>query len=237
MYITHPVPDSFTIQDSMASPALSPETRAEVQRIWESEKALRPGLFNGHVFSLDRIEAGVAHGFMAEYAWYVAQLQNPTLYDSLLIRSLAVSGLVVASGHLIFGLRKASLAVEGGLWELAPSGTMDGALREPDGSISWRKLFTEELREELGIDVSPAMARPFGLIENTDTHIWELGIAAELPISYQEILAAFAASPSPEHTEMAAVPLADAARFYNTRKDLMVGATGPLLSAYGVKLS
>jgi hypothetical protein len=237
MYITHPVPDSLTILDSVACPPLAAETKAEVQAVWESETRLRPGLFNGSVFSLDHIEGNVAHGFMAEFAWYVAQLQKPALYDSLRVRSLAMSGLVVADGHLIFGLRKAGLAVEGGLWELAPSGTMHGNMREPDGSISWRKLFAEELREELGIEVNPAMARPFALIENTGTRIWELGIAVELPISYQEIMAAFAANPTPEHTEMAAVPLADAARFYSTRKDHMVGVCGPLLSAYGVKLS
>jgi hypothetical protein len=237
MYITHSVPDSLTIEDTVACPALSPETRAEVQGIWENERVLRPGLFNGGVFSLDHIEGNVAHGFMAEYAWYVAQLQNPTLYDSLRVRSLAVSGLVVANGHLIFGLRKAELTVEGGLWELAPSGTMHGDLREPDGSISWRGLFAEELREELGIDVDPAMARPFALVENTVTHIWELGITVELPVSYQDILAAFAANPSPEHTEMAAVPLADAAKFLTLRKGHLVGACGSLLSAYGVKLT
>jgi len=237
MYITHTVPDSLTILDSMACPAPSPETRAEVQGIWESETRLRPGLYNGKVFSMDRIEGSVAHGFMADYAWYVAQLQNPELYDGLRVRSLAMSGLVVANGHLIFGLRKAGLAVEGGLWELAPSGTMHGGLREPDGSISWRKLFAEELREELGIEADPATARPFALIENTVTRIWELGIAVESPHGYQDILAAFAANPTPEHTEMAAVPLADAARFFRTRRDKMVGACGPLLSAYGVKLS
>lgn len=237
MYISHPVPDGLTILDTMAEPALPPEITAEVQAVWESESRLRPGLYNGKLFSLDRIEAGMAHGFMAEYAWYVAQLHNPALYDHLRVCSLAVSGLVAANGHLIFGLRKAELAVEGGLWELAPSGTMHGGLREPEGSISWRGIFSEELREELGIEAPPSLARPFALIENTVTHIWELGVAVEIPASYQDILAAFAANPRPEHTEMAAVPLADVARFYSARKDHMVGACASLLSAYGVKLS
>jgi len=233
MYVSHPVPGGLTILDSMARPALSLETKAEVQAVWEHETRLRPGLFNGTIFSLDRIQGSEVHGFMAEYAWYVAQLQNPALYDRLRVRSLAVSGLVAASGHLIFGLRKAELAVEGGLWELAPSGTMHGGLREPDGSISWRGIFSEELREELGIEAPPSLARPFALIENTVTHIWELGVAVELPVSYQDILAAYAASPKPEHTEMAAVPLKDVAKFFASRKDRMVGACASLLAAYG----
>ena len=56
----------------------------------------------------------------------------------------------------------------------------------------------------------------------------------ELTVSYQDVLAAYAASPRPEHTEMAAVPLTDVAKFISSRKDHMVGACGPLLSAYGV---
>lgn len=242
MYVAHPVPQELRILDDV--PAPSPTTAAldEVRAIWESEKLVRPGLFNGKLFSLDRIESGKAHGFLADYSWYVAQQRRPELFGELRVRSLAVSGLVVAGGHMIFGRRKASLAIEGGLWEPAPSGTIPGGLREPDGSLSWRKVFLDELRGELGLALGsdldtagvPRLLRPFALIENTATNIWELGVALELDLDHREVLGAWAATPAPEHNEMAAVPLEDVPRFYAERRADMVGVGGMLLAQYGI---
>ena len=233
MYLAHPAPKHLRILDTEPVPTPSPQALEEAQAIWESEKRIRPGLFNGKIFSLDRIEDGVARGFMAEYKWHVAQARRPELASHLRVRSLAVSGLVVVDRHLIFGLRKADLAIEGGLWELAPSGTIHDGLREPDGSLSWRDHFLEELREELGIDAPRQLPRIFALIENTATNIWELGVALELNLDHRDILAAYIAASAPEHSEMAAVPFEDAPRFYKERKDQMVGVCGPLLAAYG----
>jgi hypothetical protein len=205
-----------------------------VEEIWVREKAARPGLFDGALFSISRFEENTARGFMASYKWYVAQLAEPALYEELRVSSLAVSGLVIANGHAIFGKRKLSLAVEGGLWETAPTGTISGRGMKPGGSLDWRETFVEEMREELGLDVPPEAARAFALVENTGTHIWELGVGAALGVDHREILAAFASAPHPEHTEMAAVPLADVPGFYAARRREMVGACGHLLAACGL---
>lgn len=234
MYVTHPVPDGLRVVDILPAPAPPEHALAEARNLWEAELAARPGLFNGRIFSLDSIKGGEARGFMAEYMWYVAQLRAPHLHEHLRVRSLAVSGLVVAGGHVLFGLRKPGLAVEGGLWELAPSGTIHGDLRDKDGSLSWRDVFREELREELGIDAPASEARAFALVEDTDTHIWELGVAVELKLDHREVLAAWASLARSEHSEMAAVPLDDVPRFHTLRKAHMVGACGPLLRAYGL---
>ncbi|MFP5221637.1 MAG: hypothetical protein ACLGSA_05055 [Acidobacteriota bacterium] len=242
MYIAHPVPQELHILDAVPAPRPAAAALDEVRAIWESEKLERPNLFNGKIFSLDRMEAGEAHGFLADYSWYVAQQRRPELFGELRVRSLAVSGLVVAGGHMLFGRRKASLAIEGGLWEPAPSGTIPGDLREPDGSLSWRRVFLDELRAELGLNLgsdlntsgAARLLRPFALIENTATNIWELGVALELDLDHREVLGAWAATTAPEHNEMAAVPLEDVPRFYTERRADMVGVGGMLLAQYGV---
>lgn len=234
MYISHPLPEGLRIVDDAPVPQPSGDALARVRDLWEQELALRPRLFNGRIFSLDRIEGNTAHGFMCEYAWHVAQLREPELSGQLRVRSLAVSGLVVAGGHVIFGLRRQDLAVEPGLWELVPCGTVDDGPRDPDGSISWRGVFLQELREELGLEVPPAAPRPFALIEDTATRIWELGVAVEAKVDHRDVLASFVSNPAPEHTEMAAVPLADVPKFHKTRKKKMVGACPLLLKAYGL---
>jgi hypothetical protein len=237
MYVTHPLPEGPWIPrllDNQTTPSPSEDVLAQVHSNWEREMSERPQLFNGRIFSLDRAEGDLVTGFLADYAWYLAQLRDPGLFGQLRVRSLAVSGLVVAGGHVIFGRRKASLAVEGGLWELAPSGTVHGGLREADGSLSWRKIFLEELREELGIAPPPTPLKAFALIENTETNIWELGVALELKLDHRSILTAYVAAEHPEHTEMAAVPIEDVPKFLNTRRDEMVGACPHLLAAFGL---
>jgi len=242
MYVAHPVPGEPRILDAIPAPAPSAAALEEVRAIWESERIERPNLFNGTIFSLDRIDSDEVHGFLTEYSWYVAQQRRPELFGELRVRSLAVSGLVVAGGHMLFGRRKAALAIESGLWEPAPSGTIPGDLREPDGSLSWRKVFLDELRGELGLDLGSGLdtagvlrlLRPFALIENTVTNIWELGVALEIDLDHREVLGAWAATPAPEHNEMAAVPLEDVPRFYTERRADMVGVCGMLLAQYGV---
>ena len=244
MYVAHPVTQTLRILDASPAPVPSPAALDEVRAIWEREKRERPGLYNGRLFSLERFRGDDAVGFLADYSWHVAQQRRPELYEELRVRPLAVSGLMVAGGHMLFGRRKTSLAIEGGLWEAPPSGTIPGDLREPDGSISWRKVFLEELREELGLDLQASLdtsgahrlLRPFALIENTATNIWELGVALELDIDHREVLAAWAATPKPEHNEMAAVPLEDVPRFHKERHadNDMVGVCGMLLAQYGV---
>ncbi|MFZ5425354.1 MAG: hypothetical protein ACOZEN_00125 [Thermodesulfobacteriota bacterium] len=234
MHLIHPVPEGLRLLDTAIMPQPSPEALERADSIWETLKASRPGLFDGTLFSLDRFESGAAVGFVARYKWYAAQLEDPSLFPELRVRSLALTGVVTANGHAIFGRRRPGLAIEGGLWEFAPSGTIDGVLREPDGSVSWRGVFQEEMREELGLDIPAGLPAPFALVEDTVTNIWEMGVAAELHLDHRDVLAAWAACPAPEHSELAAVPLADVPRFLQVRGHEMVGATPFLAAALGL---
>lgn len=233
MHATHSVPDGLVLLDSCEPPAPSPATLARVEELWTEALARTPGLFNGRLFSLVEFDGPRALGYMAQYKWYVAQLAEPSLFGELRVRSLAVSGLVNVRGHLVFGKRRAGLSLEGGLWELAPSGTLSDACREPDGSLSWRGQFAHELTEELGLTAPLGLLKAFALVEDTETNIWELGVSAELDIDPGDVLSAYAGLERTEHDQLSIVPLADVPRFHKTRRKELTGVTGPLLAAAG----
>lgn len=234
MFATHPVSPALRLLDTAEIPTPSPAALAEVEALWSQALTRVPGLFDGKVFSLARLEGDTAAGFMAPYKWYLAQLARPKLHEELRVRSVALNGLVIAGGHLMFGLRKPTLAVEPGLWETVPTGTLDATLREPDGSVSWRLAFARELREELGLDLPEMAARPFAMVENTSRHTIETGIVLEIDMDHRDVLAAYISCDTPEHTEMAAVPLADVPRFLTERPGLMTAGSAHLAAALGI---
>jgi len=232
MYLTHPVPSGLRIIDRLPEPELPPQALAVAEEVWAQRKAANPALFNGKVFSLDRFEGADVLGFMAQYKCYLAQLDHPELADAYRISSLAVSGLVVARGHVLFGLRKTSLSVEPGLWEMVPSGTIHADLREADGSLSWAGIFKDEFAEELGMPFPDTPCTAFALVEDTTTRIWELGVAAELDLDHRDVLLAWSTAGQVEHAEMAAVPVEEAARCITERGPLMTGVSKHLLAAW-----
>ncbi|GFK92656.1 hypothetical protein NNJEOMEG_00481 [Fundidesulfovibrio magnetotacticus] len=233
MYVTHPVPADLRILDDAPVPAPDPDLLARTDALWECERLERPGLHDGRIFSLAGMEGGTLHGFAAPYRWHVARCREPKRFAALPVRSLAVTGLVTASGHLFFGLRKTSLAIEGGLWETVPAGTLHLGRKEEDGALSWRDLFLEELREELGVSAPAASLRPVALVEDTVTGIWELGVAVDLQADHRDVLGAWAMLETTEHSELAAVPLADVPRFVRERGPSLVGACPHLAAAAG----
>lgn len=238
MFIHHPLPPhpaTLTLRDTGTPPDAPAEVRARVEAIWRGELAKGRRLFNGRVFSLEHLEGGVVLGHLAQYKWYVAQLAEPALAPFLKVRSLAVSGLVIAQGRVLFGRRHPALALEGGLWELTPSGTIHGRHREADGSVSFRLQFLEELREELGLSLPDSQPlAPFALMEDTRTHNWDLGLALRIDADPEAIAARHSSGPNDEYTELALVPEAEVAAFVQARQEEMVGVSRQLLWAYGL---
>ena len=234
MYHVHTLAQNPRIIADAPLPTPSQQALRRAHDIWERLTAERPGLFNARIFSLKSFQDGVAHGFMAEYMWYAAQYEDPTLFPELRVRARALNGVLTARGHVFFGLRRPHLAIESGLWELVPSGTLSDAALRPDGSLDWASAFAAELREELGVSLDEPQPHPFALVENSETNIWELGVAARIDADHRDILASWAALEATEHSELAAVPSSDVARFFKQRGPAMTGVTGPLLAAYGL---
>jgi len=235
MFIHHPVPPTLTLRDTATPPNPPAGVLARVEALWRRELARGRRLFNGRIFSLERLEGGAAVGYLAQYKWYMAQLAEPALAPYLKVRSLAVCGLVIAGGHVLFGRRHPALALEGGLWELTPSGTIHGGHREADGSVSYRLQFQEELREELGLALPiPRTIAPFALVEDTLLGNWDLGIALRIETDPEAIVQRHGSGLNDEYTELAPVAEADVPAFVHARREEMAGVSRRLLWAYGL---
>lgn len=235
MFLHHQIPATLTLRDTARPPAPPADVLDRVEAIWRRELENGRRLFNGRVFSLERLKDGTAYGHLAQYKWYMAQLADPSLAPYLRVRSLAVCGLVIARGNVLLGRRHPGLALEGGLWELTPSGTISGKHREADGSISWRLQFLEELREELGLEFPGTQAiTPFALVEDTAINNWDMGIALRIEVDPQAIARQHSFGADDEYTELAFVPEADVAAFVHAHRDEMVGVSHQLLYAYGL---
>lgn len=234
----HPVSPEFRIVADAPVPQPAPQALSQAKKIWEGLAKKRPGLCNTRIFSLERVRDNAAHGFMAEYMWHVAQHEDPALFSRFGARPLAVSGLVEARGHVFFGLRRARLAIEGGLWEPVPWGLIEDPVMLPDAELDWRNAFAEHLRAQLGAAGATAQPQPFALIEhdaaNAWTSGWTLGVAARLDADHRDILGSWASLEATGHSELAAVPVSDVPRFFKQRGASMTGAAGPLLTAYGL---
>ncbi len=235
MFVHHTLPPGLTLRDTAQPPSPPAEVLGRVEALWQRELAGGRRLFNGRVFSLERLDGCTAIGHLIQYKWYMAQLADPSLAPYLRVRSLAVCGLVIAQGRVLFGRRHPALALEGGLWELTPSGTIHGKHREKDGSVSYRQQFLEELGEELGVTLPDAQAlTPFALVEDTVLGNWDLGIALRLEADPEHIARSHSFGPNDEYTELALVPEAEVAEFVHVRQQEMTGVSRQLLWAWGL---
>ena len=234
MFRPHIPPPGLIPRLGSEAPRPSDQILKQVEIIWQDRLANSPGLFNGLIFSLDSIQGRVALGWSCPFKWYLAQLTNPELRGHLRVRSLAVSGLCLAKGHLVFGLRHPSLSLDGGLWELAPSGGISGQNPEPDGSFSFTRQFYTELREELGFAPKQQdRIEPFVIIEDTATNIWDMGLFLDLPVEPAELARLHRDKGCQEYSTLEFVPIDQLGSFLASRDGLVSGVSLSLLKARG----
>ena len=189
-------------------PALPPVLDAVVERHWTARCAARPSgspLFNGRVFSADRIGADILEGHWTEYRRVVAQMADPGLFDALRVRSLAVCGVLCGPDGVAVGRREARSNYQRGLWQLPPAGSVDMGAAE-DGGASWRTALLAELREEMGIAPEQAGAlRPLCLVQHP-TGVLDLGIRIDTGLDRAAILRCHAAAPDGEYDRVLVAP-------------------------------
>jgi len=235
MFNLHAPPPGLIMRLTAEPPRPGREILDQVEDIWLRQRARFPGLFNGDLFSLDRFEGQAALGWACPYKWFVAQLAEPLLRRHLRVCSLAVSGLCLATGRLVFGLRDQDLFLDPGLWELAPSGGIPCSSLEPNKTLSYSRQFQVELREELGVDLAqPAVIEPFVIVEDTSTNIWDMGLAFELPMEPDEVARLHRERGSGEYTALEMVPVHEAGAFLAGHQGRVSGVSRALLEAKGL---
>ena len=183
--ITVQVDQATSGTDAADVPGLVADLEAEVEGIWSAERVRHPALFNGRVFSADKIDAACITGHWTEYRRVLAQIRKPTLFTRLNIRPLAVNGLLECVEGLLFGRRQADAIYLPGWWQAAPAGNVEA--RTGDGVDLTSQLFTE-LQEELGLPPEVIeMIMPVAAIEHALTHVVDVGFLLRTSLSFGDI--------------------------------------------------
>lgn len=141
------------------------ELRRRGQAHLDAVRERSPGMFDGPVLALERIEDGVIHAVRASYfdmvatcdalagdselRAYAEELAGP---DPLLngygrAAAIGVTAVVIRNGRFTLGRRADHLALDPGLWHVVPSGTVDAR--------GVRATLLDELAGEHGIESLP----------------------------------------------------------------------------------
>ncbi len=204
------------------APLLSPELDRRIAELWEQENQSADGsLFNGRLLSLVDGDAGeqLARGSLragfTEYRLFAAQHADPSLYEQLRVRPLAVTGMLwTPDGSLAFGLRAKNVVQDAGLWELMPSGGLSPAARRADGRIDPGLQFFEELREETNLPPDAvAGITPLLLLIDHTTHVHDVVVEARSLAGAGAIASQFARRTTDEYQDFRLLPAAEWADF------------------------
>ena len=158
---------------------IDPELRRRGQAHLDAVRARSPGMFDGPVLALDRIEDGVIHAVRASYFDMVATCDalagDPELrafaeelagpdplrngygraaaigVTAVVIRRIASAASGVGASGFTLGKRAEHLALDPGRWHVVPSGTVDAR--------GLRATLLDELADEHGINSLPPIRR------------------------------------------------------------------------------
>lgn len=178
----------------------------EINAIWKSEQTKHNNrLFNGKIFSVDKITDNEIIGHITEYKFFLAQKMKPALFKSLHIQPLAVSGLTECFDGYVFGLRGSTTQDEG-RWELVPSGSIDCAQDHQTNNLYQNQILVE-LQEEIGIAQKYIQdLKPFILVIDPKDHIFDIGIHIRLNCDFSTIEKNYQQCKNNEYTKLVVTP-------------------------------
>jgi hypothetical protein len=207
---THDIAPAPDIRITRQMPPLSPALEAAVGAAWQAAQGRMGGrLFNGRVFSADAITPTRITGHWTEYRRVVAQMDRPDLFADLGLRPLAVGGVIVGAGFVLFGRRPDGAVYQPGEWQLPPAGSID-PMASIHGRIDPLRQLHAELAEELGLPAEAVTEpRALAIVEHAGSHVCDLGIALCTGWDATTIAAAHAGHGDGEYTALAFVAPAD----------------------------
>jgi hypothetical protein len=239
-FVIHPIDPDVEVRITRAMPPLSAAVEARIDALWAAASArVADGgagqLFNGRVFSIDKITPDRIAGHLTEYRRLVAQVEDHTLFSELGIRSLAACGVLSCSGGVVIGRRPAAAIYQPGMWQLCPAGSVDGGAARTDGTMDYRAQLQTELREELGIGPETlGCITPLCLVEHAGSHVSDLGMAVRTTLGMDEILAAHRTSGNGEYDPLRIVAIQELPEFIEWAGDTLVPPAPVFLTRAGL---
>jgi 8-oxo-dGTP pyrophosphatase MutT (NUDIX family) len=222
---------SFRLKQDAVKRELSDATQKAVEEVWQHEQASRGGaLFNGQALSLATFDRNGLEAEFVEYKLYLAYLKSPELRDELGLRPLSISCLTKSSDSILVGRREKGMAQYPLWYELAPSGGIDPqSVKKEKLDIAGQAL--SELKEETGIDKKDVVAiRPFSLIFDPQTGVYEIAVEIELTSH----MASEPLKPTQEYRSLNWLPPSQVADFVATNKKRIVPLSVYLLELHNL---
>lgn len=232
----HPFSAETSIEVMSNAPHFGTDLNQRIQDIWDAEQVNRGGLlFDGQLFSVDHVSESQIIGRFVPYRSLIAQRVDPSLFEALRVRPLAVSGLLRCASGIVFGLRGDGLTQDGSMWELAPSGGVDGDSVNGDGDVDLIRQIGVELSEELGLSMSQMTdMHPFCLIEDTDSHVFDVGLELCTDLDEDDVRAAYENKASDEYEALNFVREDEVADFINRQVQDVLSVSRLLLQTRGL---
>jgi hypothetical protein len=225
-----PVEPGFHIEAVGALPPPSAAVQAEIDRLWDAERARRPELFDGTILAVLAHDARRVTAGPIPYRRLLAQVRQPALAPVLALLPLAVTGMVMCDDGLVLGLRGGRVTQDVGRWEFAPSGSVDASALLPNGGVDAAGLVQREMHEELGI--APELVRQCRLLAlawDQDSPVLDLIYGIRVAMSGEALLRGLPTGPEAEHDRVEVVPPARLAAFLNAEGERAAAPTLALM--------
>jgi len=239
-FTIHELDPAVRVRVARPMPELDPSLNATVEQLWSTaaQRVASGGagtLFNGRVFSADRITPTEITGHITEFRRIVAQMERPELFATLQLRPLAVCGVLRCANGVPFGRRHPAAIYQPGMWQLPPAGSVDPAAIAPDGTVDLRAQVLIELAEELGIQSHQVdQPRPLCVIEHSGSHVSDVGMALTTKLTGAQVLRAHQRYANAEYRTLTFVKFKDLPDFVGRAGDLLVPPAHEFLARAGL---
>ncbi|MBN9378218.1 MAG: hypothetical protein BGO14_06085 [Chlamydiales bacterium 38-26] len=160
---------------------LSPLHLERIESIWANERIrTKEKLFNGKIFCVDQLEEKQLCGHFEEYKYYLSQVRDPLLLETLQLHPLCICSYTCAGNLVLIGKRAGHVTEYPHFYELVPAGGLDPSSTHL-GQVDIVKQWKTELKEEAGIEEEMILSiTPQFLILDAESPNYEICARVEL---------------------------------------------------------
>lgn len=200
---------SFKVNVQNKTKQSSLSLNAQIEIIWNKKKQQYPYLFNGCVFTVNKLNSYYLTGHWTEFKLILAQMKRPELYKSLLLRPLAVNGLIQCADGFILGQRNKNSVYLPQYWQSPPAGSVES--RQKEKTVDLMQQLYAEAKEELGLDQKHfTKTYIISATEHSDTHILDIGILLYTYLPFSEIKQIWQSNANNEYSQLICLSPSDA---------------------------